>query len=190
MAEQKKIAGVPMGLVKGGTTSSAWDQRVAKHHAQSDRLRSHYDWQRDQIARAANSPNERAAMMSLNMLSTESPKVVLTYKYRDSALDRECICQLAMAPNPDDPGTQGMILVLVCPKCLERHGRQDDAQLQIKDWHRQFWLDDTKKSVYVNPHDGSVHQIAGTITSADAMTCSALGCTWRFRIDNSKLYEV
>jgi hypothetical protein len=185
------IAGVPLAaFVKGGTTTSAWDIEKQKLYAQSKELREHQDRQRQAIDDAAGKPNIRAALLSQNLMSRANPKVVIEYVYGDSALNRECLCEIATAPRADKPDEQDMILVLVCPRCLARTGRMDDAQIMIRESHRKFWVDYSKGRVWVNPVDGSVHTLCGNVTLKDKVSCSALGCTWRFAIEDSKLKEV
>jgi hypothetical protein len=183
--------GLPLEMfVKGGTTTSAWDREKQEQYARSDALRAHQDRQYDAIHSAQDKPNIAAGMLSHELLGRGNPKVVIEYVYGDSALNRECLAELCMAPKVDNPDESEMVLVLVCPRCLQRTGRQDDSQLVIRESHRKFWLDDTKKGTWLNGVDGSVHPIAGTITLADRVKCPALGCTWAFRIDDSKLREV
>lgn len=180
-----------MAFVRGGTTSSAWDAEKARLHHESDQRRAHQDKQYDAIDAAQGSLDTKAAMLSRGSVNSRTnPKVVIEYVYNDSVLNREALCEVAMVPHPEDSSQPDMILVLVCPRCLERTGRQDDAQLVIRESHRKFWLDTDKASIWYNPIDGSVHNLAGTITVQDRCQCSALGCQWAFRIDDSKLREV
>jgi hypothetical protein len=195
MSGDGKIAGAPMdAFVKGGTTSTAWDREKKKQYEQSKARRAHQDRQRAAVAFAGRHSGVSGALLTMDLgAGAAKPKVVLTYKAKDQALEQECLAEIALtAASPEAAAVSddvvGMILVVVCPKCLERTGEQDDSQIMIKSWHREFWLDETKKSVWVNSVDGSVHQIAGTVTAKDLMRCSALGCEWKFRIDESKLY--
>lgn len=186
--KRRQIAGVPVGFVKGGTTSSAWDAMKAKQYDDSDRRRAHQDRQRSAVAHAAQDPRAKSALFSMQLHSDANPKIVLNYKAKDSALDQECIGNFTVVPTDGEASEPGLVLVLVCPKCLERTGRQDDAQVMVKSWEKQLWLDDSKKGVWINHVDGSVHHLAGTLTVKDICSCTALGCNWRFRIDDSVLY--
>lgn len=184
------LMGMPLAVfVKGGTTSDAWDQEKKRQYAESDARRAHQDNVQQAVADAQGKPNIATGLLSHQLLSRGNPKIVIEYVYGDAALNRECLAELALAPLPDNPDESEMILALVCPHCLKRTGRQDDSQLMIRESHRKFWLDDTKKRIWHNDVDGSVHMLAGNITLADRVKCPALGCSWAFRIDDSKLKE-
>lgn len=116
------------------------------------------------------------------MGSSTNPKVCLTYKARDAALEQQALCEVALT------GPDKMLLALVCPKCLERTGQMHDSQVMVRSEHREFWLDTSRAAVWVDPNSGLSYHLAGTITTRDLLSCSALGCDWQFRIDNSDLY--
>ncbi|NIR82910.1 MAG: hypothetical protein GWO40_05465 [Gammaproteobacteria bacterium] len=183
----KKIAGVPMGtFVKGGTTTSAWDKYKARQYKQSDAHRRHQDRQRDAVKAASRSSGVRAALHSMQLSRPDNPRVCLLYKARDSALDRQSICELVRTPTDQDE--QAFTLVLVCPKCLERTGRQDDAQIMVNSMNKRMWLDESKRALWVDQESGMSYMLAGTITTGELCHCTALGCDWKFRIDDSVLY--
>lgn len=185
----EKVGGVPLTvIVKGGTSTSAWDRQKAEQYRQSDELRAHQDRQRQAVAEAQGQPNVRAALLSRQLLSPTNPKVVIVYKGRDSALDRDCLCELVLSPRADADEDE-MILVLVCPKCLERTGRMDDSQVIIRSSHKRMHLDTSRAGAWINPLDGQVHHLAGEITIDEKCKCDAVGCTWRFAIEASKLKE-
>lgn len=187
MSEERRIAGVPEAFVKGGTTSSAWDRQKARQYAESDARRAYQDRQRRAVKRGAQMPNVMAGLLSKQLSHPANMKVVLKYKAPDSALDQDCICELIRHPVPDDPTKQGLILALVCPECTKRTGREDDAQCIIRSWVREFWLDE-RPGIYIDPLTGIQVNVAGTITTRDKVSCPALGCSWKFRIDNSELW--
>lgn len=175
-------------FVKGGTTSSAWDEQKKRQYAEADARRAHQDHDRRVVAASAGVRGVKSAILSLQLGSSQNPAVVLTYKAKDSALDQDCVAELIEHPRDDEPQKMGRILVLVCPECLKRVGRQDDSQTMVKSWHREFWIDETKAGTYVHPETGIVRNVAGTVTTRDLCSCVALGCNWKFRIDDSKLY--
>lgn len=197
-APQGTIAGLPIDAwVKGGTTTQAWDNEQKMLDAQSDYLRDHQDRQYQAIEDAQEHGGAIASMFSRKLLHQGNPKVVIEYVYNDRALNRECLAEIYTFPREDDPTDVAMGLVVVCPRCLERTGRQDKSQLQIRSDIREFYLRPStdpdfpaELRIWVNPFDGQPHQIAGTITTRDAIKCTALGCNWKFRIDDSKLREV
>lgn len=194
----RSIAGLPIDMfVKGGTTTDTWDREQQRFDAETDARQAHQDQQREIVDQVNIEGGGIASLQSLNFNSRANPKVVIEYCYRDSVLNQECLCEIFTQPDESDPTKVVMGLVLVCPKCLRRTGKQWRSQTMIRSHIREFWLRPSTdpdfpedKRVWVNYVDGSVHQIAGTITTRDAISCNALGCNWRFRIDESKLREV
>lgn len=185
-----EIEGAPDIFVKGGTTSLAWDLQQQQLDAQGDAARAAQDRRRQAVTEAASSQDTVASLVSLEFGSDRHPIIVLTYVKKDSALNQECQCELLLSPLPDDPSKFEMTLTLVCPRCLERTGRQSRSTSMIRSTVREFYLDATKAGHWVHPMTGQFFQLAGTVTTRDAISCDAVGCTWRFRIDDSKLYEV
>lgn len=181
--QPRKIAGLPAhAFVKGGTTSQQWDNDKKRFYAETEARRAHLDRQRSAVAWAAGRPEAAGALVSMNMGSSVNPKVCLTYKARDHALEQQALCEVAIT------GAERMVLALVCPKCLERTGQMHDSQIMVRSEHREFWLDTGRAAVWVDPQSGLSYHLAGTITTRDLLSCSALGCDWKFRIDNSDLY--
>lgn len=181
--EPRKIAGVPLtSFVKGGSTTAAWDAEKKRFYKEAETRRAHQDHQREGVRWAAGRQDAAAGLLSLQLSGQGNPKVCLIYKGKDSALDQHCLCEVAIT------GPEKMLLALVCPKCLERTQRMEDSQVIIRSEHRTFWLDPTRAALWVDPQSGLSYQLAGTITTADLLSCSALGCDWKFRIDNSELF--
>jgi hypothetical protein len=191
MSDEPKVGGVPMAFVRGGTTSAQWDADKARQRQASEERRAYQDRQYDAVEAAQGSLDTKAALLSRGSVNFKTnPKVVIEYIFRDAALNREALCEIAIVPHPQDPSENDMILVIVCPRCLERTGHMDDAQLMIRESHRKFWIDTDRARIWTNPVDRSVHNLAGDVTANDRCQCSALGCQWAFRIEKSKLWEV
>lgn len=182
------LSKAPMGIVRGGTTTAAWDEYKKRQYAQSDALRAHQDAQHKAVVEAGQTPGVTSALLSFNFSSAGNPKVHLEYVFRDSALNRDCVAEIMATPRPDNPKEPDLALVMICLECLKRTGRQDDSQLLIRSSVRKFWLDETKAGPWVDQL-GRLWHIAGTITTADRIQCDARGCTYRFRIDDSKVRE-
>ena len=195
--EPRKIAGVPLDVfVKGGTTTSTWDNEQKALAAQSEQLRAHQDAQRAEVARAQREGGAITSLVSMPLATAGNPKVIIEYVYGDSALNRECMGELTEMPHPEKPGEKDLAIIIVCPHCLRRTGRQDQSQLMIRNSVRPFsirWATESDypqdKRHWVNPLDGSFHHVAGLVTTHDRIKCDALGCTFRFRIDGSRLKE-
>lgn len=187
----RKIAGLPDVFVKGGTTTGEWDRQKAQQYKQSDELRAHQDKQRQAVRHAAEKGGAVTGLLSYQLMAPTNPKVVIEFCYNDSALNRECLSELAMQPDPLNPGRVHLVLVLVCPKCLKRTGRQDDAQVMIhsakKEFHLTMFAEGDPRQHWHSHVDGSYHRLAGTVHTVDRCKCDALGCDWEFQISDSKL---
>lgn len=182
MSGSKTIAGVPLDMfVKGGTTTAKWDAEKQKFYRETEARRGHQDRQREAVKWAAGRADTKGSLLSLQLAGPDNPKVCLIYKARDAVLEQQCLCDLAVTG-------EGLLLALVCPKCLERTSRMDDSQVLIRSEHREFWLDQSRAGTWIDPNSGLSYPVAGTITTKDRLSCSALGCNWQFRIDNSELY--
>jgi len=192
------IDGPPLDIfVKGGTTTQRWDDEKKAFYADTEARQAHQDKQRQAVMDASAHGGAIAGIHSMQLMHGGSPKVVIHYRKRDKALETDAECEIAVMPDPTNPTETGMILALVCPKCLERTGKQFDSQIQIKSWEKKFWLRPSSdpdfpadKRIWVNYMDGRPVMIAGTITVADICRCDATGCSYAFRIEDSELWEV
>lgn len=178
---------LPMGMwVRGGTTSSRHDQRVAAERAEADRRRQI----EDNRQRFALSNPQEAKLRSLNLTdSRQHPIVVLVVK-RPEDLTCEMTCELIWRPleTPHRGRTHQWLLQMVCPACVYRHNKRvAESQLSIQQVNRDFELDQRRAGeLYVTPF-GDAHTLAGTIHTHDWMTCDHEGCGFQFRISNSEI---
>lgn len=199
-----------MGFVKGGTTSSREDARVAALHADSERRRAMED-ARFREARA-HSPSDlkqlgqtgisaNISQMSLGGRSSHA-MVVLGLKHpKDNQILDWITCEITTQGQGEDAE---LALIVCCPRCIFKLGRHpEEAQLTIRQSNRMFWLDQSPRSerkpnaslgfcagdTWVNPADpNEVLTIAGMVTTKDWLTCPNLGCGWRFKIDDSVVH--
>lgn len=196
-----------MGFVKGGTTSVREDQRAAMLHADSEKRRAKED-SRFQMARAHRPDDLRqlkdtgiSAKMSQLSLGGRSSHamVVLGLKHpRDNQILDWMTCEVSLQGDDD------LALIVCCPRCVFTHGRHpEECQLTIRRSNRMFWLDQRKRDerqpnsalgfcagdTWVNPSEPSeVLTIAGMVTTKDWLRCPNLGCSWRFKIDDSVVH--
>jgi len=183
--EAKKDVELPMGgWVRGGTTSAAHDQEMARQKADADHRRAVQD---QQFALANQKPNE-ARLNSLDLGSKNAhATVVLGIKHpKDNQVLDWISCEL-ITQTKDDGGVE-LVLNMACPSCAQRDAQ--NAQFKFAQSHHLFWLD-TKDAgqLWINPADPSeVLTLAGTITTKGWIRCPGLGCPWKMRIDKSLLY--
>lgn len=194
-----------MGFVKGGTTTAAWDrQKDAQYRRTADGRAEMGRWNHAQRTGEYIDPKtkkviqgSKALVASLKLGTDQSPKLLFTYVTGDVSQNRECLGELLIGLNHPDPkvtGATDSAILLVCPKCLERVGRMDDAQVIIRHSHREFFFrpygEGDVRRLFFHPKTGERYDIAGEVTCEHTLQCTALGCTWKFRIDQSKVYTL
>lgn len=182
----------PMVLVKGGTSTSSYDNEMARRAHEAETRRAHEDALR---AKVESAPQDGAVgrIGAQKLVTAESPKLVLDYLNRDGSLRQQCISEITACPIPGDLlGGVDMMFTLVCPRCLERGLVSGESQLMIQNRHRKFHIDERKRNVIpVETPDGTIFvHIAGTVFVDDIIRCSNFNCNWTVRIDDSKVREV
>jgi len=184
MADDKDKNEAPLVWVRGGTTSSAYDNQQARLKAEAEARRAIQD---RQFALAKERPVE-ARVNTLDLGSKQHhAAVVLGIKHpKDNQILDWIQCELITQPKDD--GDVELVLNMACPRCF-RHDAQN-ANFKFAQSHRMFWLD-TKNAgeLWIDPTDpNNVITLAGTITTKEWIPCPGLGCPLKFRIDKSILY--
>jgi hypothetical protein len=197
MSEKKFDFGVPTVLVKGGTTTSAYDRDMAKRRADAERRRAIQD---GQAAVARRGPTRDQGGFSLGrfgsarMITEDSPRLVLFYMNKDKTVRQECKSEVTFYEHPTNPGEMDTMFAMVCPRCLERGVAQGESQMLVKSAHRKFWIDERTKGAVVALRDpwGNLDPviICGTVTVQDVVRCNNYNCDYAVRISDSKVYEV
>ena len=178
-------------IVKGGTTSSAYDKERAKQQQVTELGRSHQDRQVAAAAQGDRMTKEgfvSSHLTSLRMMDTGSPRLVLFYLNKDKSIRQECVAEIVVMPDGDS------LFTMVCPKCLERGESHGSSQVMVRNSHRKFHIDPRKLGTIVMLNDpfGQPFQvrICGTVTCEEILRCSNVGCTWAVQVSESKVYEV
>ncbi len=170
----------PVVLMKGGTTSSAFDAEVRRASLEAEARRA----EQEQDRAAADVPIEQGGAMrrTLDMgLPGRHPVAVLWCPTRDGTRERFMTCEVTEA---ESNGEVVLTLIMVCPRCVERGIPQDQAQMQIRSNHRAWYLDTrTRGHVFKDPDSGELHVLAGTVTGPGPYTCAAFNCGFKFSID-------
>jgi hypothetical protein len=190
--KQFKVGGVgaPTIIMKGGTTSSRYDNEMAKKQADADKRRQHQDTQMAIAQKQSGADGSVARLGSHRMIGNDSPRLVLQYLNRDRSIRQECISEITHV-NGAKPGELDMMFSLVCPKCIERGLPQGECQLFVKNSHRKFHLDTRKAGPrrVESAFGVQLVLVCGTVTVDDIIRCSNFNCTWSVRIDDSKVVE-
>lgn len=178
----------PMVIMKGGTTSSAYDRQLAIEKAAGEQGRAHQAKQQRAAAFGAGHTKDgfvHASLTSLPMFDTTSPRVVLYYLNVDKTVRQECVSELAVLGDGDT------IFTLVCPKCLERGVSAGQAQMMVRKSHRKWELDMRRQGevIRLRDPDGKPFgvKICGTINMDETVRCANAHCTWAVRIADSKV---
>lgn len=183
-------------IVKGGTTSSAYDNERERQKAAAEAGRAHQEKQ-EEAARFGAGMTEggfvHSKLTSMRMMDNGSPRVVFYYMNKDKTVRQECVSELVLTLGDE-------LFTLACPKCLERKESHGSSQIMVKKSHRYWeldWRPPSKGGVagtlvrLKDPYGKEFFvRLAGTITVQDIIRCSNLGCTWAVQIDKSEVWEV
>lgn len=187
---EEKVFGVPLAaFVKGGTTSSAHDRKVAEDEADAEERRDAAAAER-RIAREhgihQGNPADVASMYSSEFTNhSEIMKafVPLTYMGRGGKeVHFEGVGDIIM---PQDPKfADELALLIFCPKCKENLPA-GQAIITIRQSNRKWHLDtSTAGEMFV--FEGQAFRQAGTVEWDDGpFTCPK--CPWKARVDGNRV---
>jgi hypothetical protein len=199
----QSVGGVPIAIIKGGTTSWAYDQELARRRADAERRRAHEDRTRE-IAKGAEGG---VAHLGEQSFLRDMPRVVLFYMNRDGTVRQECISEITVVEGQKQ-GEIDLLMTLVCPRCLERGVPHGEAQLKIHGAHRKFYIREEPHVVKLGVRErvrlgrGEVVDlrtpygdplpvvVCGSVSADDIIRCTNVNCNWAVRIDESRVYEV
>ena len=177
---KKSIEAPLTSFVKGGTVSLSYENDLKQKRAAAEARRQ------EEASRLSIAKSDSFANVSTVKLGGAGSHagIVLEIKDSDRNTTEAILCELTV--DRDDPKGEGLILVLCCPYCAQKYG-SDEAQMTIRSRHRHFELDRRREGeLWVNPlNPNQFVRLAGTIQLTEAVRCPGLGCTWRFRIDDS-----
>jgi hypothetical protein len=194
----------PLGLVKGGTTSAAYDEMLKASEWDANRRRATADRQA-QIAQRGARQGEAARLGSTSFLRG-APRAVFFYLNRDGTIRQECVSEITMIEG-NEPGKLDLMFTIVCPRCLERGVPQGHSQCQVRSSHRRFHIREDPHTIKMGTErvllgKGQVVKLStpdgqpwpvivcGSITCDDVIRCDNYNCDWAVRIDESRVYEV
>lgn len=181
----------PQAIVKGGTTSYAYDQMIRAKEADANRRRDYQDNVRKMIEDDVDAGLGVGGFHEKRMVTNESPKLLLKYLNADGTVYQECISEVIEDFDPFG-GSVNMMFTLVCPDCAARGLPQSECQIMVRSEHRKWFLDERKRGVVPveTPWGVQVLHQAGTVTVQDIVKCSNFMCTWAANIDDSKVRRV
>lgn len=189
---EKKMFGVPMAMfVKGGTTTTAHDNREAREwHEAEDRRKV-----QDAEMQTARVPIDQGGAQMytskfLNQQESSVPEahVVLDFVNRrgeqlyEQGVPLQCLADIIMSTEPAFEGEQ--VLLIMCPKCMEKTKAQNTI-LQLRQSNRMWHLHERGRGELVVFGD-KPYLSAGTIMDSEKFTCAQ--CSWSARIDNNKIW--
>lgn len=193
----------PLGFVKGGTTSLAWDRAVAiAHHDAEERRKKEAE---RYAAAKANPANARQHIANLAG-GSQHPQVVLAIEHPSDKLHLDWIvCEVSLQggafvtdKRTGESGDQELVVVMACPRCIfSLHRHSEDSQLTIRSSQKKMelrhgevpkWMGTGAGNLWVHPQDPTQSvMVAGTLNVAEWCVCPALGCGFQFQIEDSIL---
>jgi hypothetical protein len=190
----KTLFGVPlMTFVKGGTTSSAHDRRVAelefdaqkrRAEADDDRRKMIFEGAKISSQNFASDPSAEKAVVELHYMNSRNEPM---YDHGERV---RCLADVMFVDGQD----QELALIIVCPDCLTRGMPQGQAQLRIRQSNRKWELDTSKAGALIiwdetDPLTGisfkKPYRSAGEVIESERFSCE---CGWAARIARNKVY--
>lgn len=177
-------------LVRGGTTSSAYDKELQQRMADAEVRRAEADADR----KVAQVPIEQGGgLLFENKLADPltGPRVLIKYVGKTKEVLMEQLCELVA-----DELTGDHMLIFVCPECFRRGVPSQFAQCHVRSKHRQWHLDLREagqvKAARNSDSIGGIEYYthAGNIMDTDVLRCDGVNCGCSFKIDKNIMYRV
>jgi len=187
----REIFGVPLAaFVKGGTSTSQNDRRIAEVEADAER-------RRDIAAREraiAKVPIEKGGGKIYSNSLTDKPEIAqayveltyLTPRGEDTGI--KCLADVLVGAHPPHPAE--LTLVLVCPRCKARGVPQGQCQIRIHQCNKRWELDTrTAGELIMWEENGNLrpYRSAGKIMECERFECGYCG-NWSARIDKNRVW--
>lgn len=177
-------------IVRGGTTTSAWDKEQARREADAEVRRKQLDADR----RLASIPLEQGGAMMFDHNFADpltTPKVHIRYVNSKKETIMDQLCEMVT-----DDISGDTILQFVCPKCVMRGIHPGDAQCTVRDSNRKWHLDTrTSGMAKIQTVDMRGRPVlepylnAGMIMDTDVLVCPAFNCGAKYKIHKNMLYD-
>ncbi len=190
--------GVPLdSFVRGGTSSSADDKRVAelKFDAQQRRAVS------DREKALARIPIESGGSQLYSNQLTEHPEIEQSYlelhfvnsrgePLYDHGEPSRCLADVVLLTNDE------MAIIIACPSCFAKRKPLDQCQIKIRQTNKNFELDTSKAGSAIYWIDGyrsdgskiiKVYRSAGVVRESEKFRCD---CGWAARIVKNQIFPI
>jgi hypothetical protein len=187
-----KQAKAPQVLIRGGTTTSAYDKDLATHREDTRKRRAAQDQMR-----AIKRLDPEGTVLKTHSLGGQRThaSIVLALKHpKDNEILDWMVCELSRQGSDE---TGELMLIMCCPRCVFKLGRPaGESQFHIQQANRKFYYSPRPPKwnrehglIWRNPKDpNEVITLAGTIDMPEWGYCPQLGCRWRFTIEDSVIY--
>lgn len=186
-ATTERVIEKPLEMwVKGGTSTTANDERLEREYQESERNRRIADAERALASR----PIEQggALMYERDLYGGPLGATYIHVRYCNRSGHEYCqgVADITMG-TPSDP--LEMMVVFVCPRCAATKPHMQDCQIQMRQSNKKFEF---------RPHEGRFfmfddgngmmrYREAGVVVESESFKCPH--CTYRARFDNNRLIE-
>lgn len=178
-------------IVRGGTTSSAYDMEQAKRVADADARRK----QLDADMKLGNTPIEQGGGMMFSHHFADplaTPKVHIRYVNSKKETIMDMLCELVY-----DEISDNKLLQFVCPKCVQRGVHPGEAQCTVRDANRKWHLDargaggiSRAETVDLQGRPKLERYLnAGVIMDTDLLVCPNYNCGAKYKIHKNMMYD-
>lgn len=176
--ESKKTSAAPLIIMKGGTVGTQTEREQAEFMADTRERRR--IWQKEREAAAVPVQEGGALLKTMDMGTPATNAVAILYYLESTDTWRAMQCDVTV-----DPQKAVKILVLVCPRCIERGRPQTMAQISVRDDNRKWHLDRRfAGQVWVDTDgdDPTPYILAGQVTCEERCRCPHTHCDYAFQI--------
>lgn len=180
-------------FVKGGTRTDASDREIEENFQDAEQRRDQQAAERRASVTTADAAvDEGRPLMVTNPLTSNSdvPRAYILLKYLTRSGEDtggRALADIVIGTNPDKPAE--VMLILVCPKCLETKEHQDQCQIQISQGNKkvEFVAGAGKPMFRFDKGFGfEEYHSAGMVMETEPFTCPQ--CSWRARIHKNRVW--
>lgn len=177
-------------LVRGGTTTSAFDKEIQEKLADTEHRRAEDAADR----KIGTIPIERGGGLVFEHKLADpmtGPRVYLQYVGQGREVLSEQLCELV-----EDDTSGDRLLIFVCPECVRRGIPMTFAQCHARAKHRAWHVDRREagrvKAVKNSdaPNGIEYYTSAGVIMDTDVLRCDQTNCGCSFKIHRNVMYRV
>lgn len=177
-------------LVRGGTTTSAFDKELAQRKADAEVRRAEADADK----KIGQVPIEQGGGLVFEHKLADpmtGPRVLIKYVGAGKDVLMEQLCELV-----EDETSGDNLFIFVCPECFRRGIPSGFCQCHARSKHRAWHVDKRTAGQVLAAKNSDAHggieyyTSAGEIMDTDVLRCDNTNCGCSFKIHRNIMYKV